>query len=79
MRLSPLGWSGINFGVGDTKIDFRTVPPQNFSDDVTRLDGTGVVWELAFGNWVLLQPERISPYAQAGIRRLQVDECQRGR
>jgi len=38
----------------------------------------GVVWELAFGSWVLLQPERINAYAQAVIRTLQADEHQRG-
>jgi hypothetical protein len=36
-----------------------------------------VVWELAFGSWVLLQPERINAYAQAVIRTLQADEHQR--
>lgn len=40
--------------------------------------GPGVVWELAFGSWVLLQPERINGYAQAVIRTLQADELQRG-
>lgn len=42
------------------------------------LAGPGVVWELAFGSWVLLQPERINAYAQAVIRTLQSDEHQRG-
>lgn len=28
------------------------------------LAGPGVVWELAFGSWILLQPERINAYAQ---------------
>ena len=37
-----------------------------------------MVWELAFGSWVLLQPERINAYAQAVIRTLQADEHQRG-
>jgi hypothetical protein len=32
-----------------------------------------VVWELAFGSWVLLQPERIHACAQAVIRTLQAD------
>ena len=43
----------------------------------TLLAGPGVVWELAFGSWVLLQPERINAYAQAVIRTLQADEPQR--
>jgi small GTP-binding protein len=45
---------------------------------LTLLAGPGVVWELAFGSWVLLQPERINAYAQAVIRTLQADEYQRG-
>ncbi len=45
---------------------------------LTLLAGPGVVWELAFGSWVLLQPERINAYAQAVIRTLQADEHQRG-
>ncbi len=32
---------------------------------LTLLAGPGVVWELAFGSWVLLQPERINADAQA--------------
>ena len=35
---------------------------------VSLLTGPGVVWELKFGNWVLLQPERINAYAQAVIQ-----------
>ena len=54
-----------------------------FTDDelravLTLLAGPGVVWELKFGNWVLLQPERINAYAQAVIRSLQADQHQRG-
>ncbi len=45
---------------------------------LTLLAGPGVVWELAFGSWVLLQPERINACAQAVIRTLQADEHQRG-
>ena len=32
------------------------------------LAGPGVVWELTFGSWVLLQPELINGYAQAVIQ-----------
>lgn len=42
------------------------------------LAGPGVVWELKFGNWVLLQPERINAYAQAVIQTLREDEFERG-
>jgi small GTP-binding protein len=54
-----------------------------FSDEELRavlslLAGPGVVWELKFGSWVLLQPERINAYAQAVIRTMRSDEYQRG-
>jgi small GTP-binding protein len=42
------------------------------------LAGPGVVWELTFGSWVLLQPERIDAYAQAVIQTLRSDEHERG-
>jgi small GTP-binding protein len=42
------------------------------------LAGPGVVWELAFGSWVLLQPERINAYAQAVIQTLRADQHERG-
>jgi small GTP-binding protein len=45
---------------------------------VSLLAGPGVVWELAFGSWVLLQPERINAYAQAVIQTLRADEDERG-
>lgn len=45
---------------------------------LTLLAGPGVVWELSFGSWVLLQPERINAYAEDVIRKLQADEHQRG-
>jgi small GTP-binding protein len=42
------------------------------------LAGPGAVWELNFGSWVLLQPERINAYAQAVIRTLREDQFERG-
>jgi small GTP-binding protein len=45
---------------------------------VSLLAGPGVVWELKFGSWVLLQPERINAYAQAVIQTLREDEYERG-
>jgi small GTP-binding protein len=42
------------------------------------LAGPGVVWELEFGSWVLLQPERINAYAQAVIQTMRADEFERG-
>ena len=37
-----------------------------------------MVWELKFGSWVLLQPERINAYAQAVIQTMRADEHERG-
>jgi small GTP-binding protein len=58
-------------------------PRAQFTDDQLKaviglLAGPGVVWELAFGSWVLLQPEQINAYAQAVIRTLRSDEQERG-
>jgi hypothetical protein len=54
-----------------------------FTDDelravVSLLAGPGVVWELTFGSWVLLQPERINAYAQAVIQTMRGDDRERG-
>ncbi len=45
---------------------------------VSLLAGPGVVWELKFGSWVLLQPERINAYAQAVIQTMREDKHERG-
>ncbi|MGH6693405.1 MAG: hypothetical protein ACREF4_22275, partial [Gammaproteobacteria bacterium] len=45
---------------------------------VSLLAGPGVVWELKFGGWALLQPERVNAYAQAVIRTMREDEHERG-
>ncbi len=58
--------------------DFRRFVDEELRAVLTLLAGPGVVWELAFGSWVLLQPERINAYAQAVIQTLQADEHQRG-
>jgi hypothetical protein len=54
-----------------------------FTDDelrtvVSLLAGPGVVWELSFGSWILLQPERINAYAQAVIQTMRADKYERG-
>jgi hypothetical protein len=54
-----------------------------FTDDeleavVGLLAGPGVVWELKFGSWVLLQPERVNAYAQAVIQTIREDPYERG-
>ena len=56
---------------------------ERFTDEelkavVGLLAGPGVVWELKFGSWVLLQPERINAYAQAVIQTLREDRLERG-
>jgi hypothetical protein len=56
---------------------------QRFTDEelrtvLTLLAGPGVVWELDFGSWVLIQPERINAYAQAVIQTLRDDPHERG-
>jgi len=45
---------------------------------VSLLTGPGVVWELTFGSWMLLQPERINAYAQAVIQTMREDKQERG-
>ena len=42
------------------------------------LTGPGVVWELKFGGWVLLQPGVINAYAQVVIQTMREDEHERG-
>jgi small GTP-binding protein len=42
------------------------------------LAGPGVLWELKFGSWVLLQPECVNAYAQAVIQTMREDEHERG-
>jgi small GTP-binding protein len=56
---------------------------ERFSDEdlkavIGLLAGPGAVWELKFGSWVLLQPERINAYAQAVINTLREDRFERG-
>jgi hypothetical protein len=58
--------------------EFKRFADEELRAVLTLLAGPGVVSELAFGSWTLLQPERINAYAQAVIRTLQADEHQRG-
>ena len=58
--------------------EFERFADEELRTVLTLLAGPCVVWELSFGSWVLLQPERINAYAQAVIRTLQEDEQQRG-
>ena len=58
--------------------EFRQFSDEELDAVLRLLAGPGVVWQLAFGSWVLLQPELINTYAQAVIRTVQADEQQRG-
>ena len=54
------------------QLDLR-LPEERFTLDELRavvglLTGPGVVWQLEFGDFVLLQPERMNAYAAAVIR-----------
>jgi small GTP-binding protein len=60
-----------------------TGPEVRFKDEELQavlglLAGPGVVWELEFGSWVLMQPAMINAYAQAVIQTLREDEDERG-
>ena len=57
--------------------EFKRFADEELRAVLTLLAGPGVVWELAFGSWVLLRAERINAYGQAVIRTLQADEHQR--
>ncbi len=48
--------------------EFKRFADEELRAVLTLLAGPGMVWGLAFGSWVLLQPERINAYAQAVIR-----------
>jgi hypothetical protein len=58
--------------------EYKSFTDKELRTVLTRLVSPGVVWQLKFGSWVLLQPERINAYAQAVIQTLREDEQQRG-
>jgi small GTP-binding protein len=58
--------------------EFTRFTDEELKAVVGLLAGPGVVWELKFGSWVLLQPERINAYAQAVIQTMREDEHERG-
>jgi hypothetical protein len=60
-----------------------TGPAVRFKDEELQavlglVAGPGVVWELEFGSWILMQPGMINSYAQAVIQKLREDEDERG-
>jgi small GTP-binding protein len=70
--------------VGELKqqLDMR-LPEESFSIDELRtvvglLGGPGIVWKLEFGDFVLLQPERINAYAAAVVRSVRSHKDQIG-
>jgi small GTP-binding protein len=58
--------------------EFTRFTDEELKAVVSLLAGPGVVWELKFGSWVLLQPERINAYAQAVIQTMREDKDERG-
>lgn len=58
--------------------EFKRFTNDELKAVVGLLSGPGVVWELNFGSWVLLQPGRINAYAQAVIQTMLEDERERG-
>jgi small GTP-binding protein len=83
VRLRHAGRVLMRFNELRDTLQLRLSGEARFTDEelkavVGLLAGPGVVWELKFGSWVLLQPERINAYAQAVIQTLSEDEHERG-
>ncbi len=51
---------------------------EDFKAVLGLLAAPGVLWQLDFGNWILLQPEFINLYAQAVIQTMRADKEERG-
>jgi small GTP-binding protein len=63
-------------------LQLRLASDARFTDEELKaviglLSGPGIVWELKFGSWVLLQPERINAYAQAVLQTMRDDPYER--
>ncbi len=69
-ELRELLWKRLEAEAGFTDETLETV--------IGLLDGPGVVKELDYGTYVLLQPEWVNAYAQAVIRTLRSDETELG-
>jgi small GTP-binding protein len=54
----------------ETRLAGKSFTTDELSTVVRLLAGSGVVWQLEFGDFVLLQPERINSYAAAVIRKV---------
>jgi WD40 repeat protein len=71
-KLKEEGRVLLRLGELKQRLEMR-LPKESFSLDELRavvglLAGPGIVWQLEFGDFVLLQPERINAYAAAVIR-----------
>ena len=74
VKLKDEGKALLRMGELKQQIEMR-LPGEAFTLDELRavvglLAGPGVVWQLEFGDFVLLQPERINAYAAAVIRKV---------
>jgi small GTP-binding protein len=83
IRLKDAGRVLMRFNELRETLQLRLTGEARFTDDelsavIGLLSGPGVVWQLKFGSWMLLQPERINAYAQAVIRTLREDPHERG-
>jgi small GTP-binding protein len=74
IKLKDEGLALLRMGELKQQIEMR-LPKETFTIEELRavvglLAGPGVVWQLEFGDFILLQPERINAYAAAAIRRV---------
>jgi hypothetical protein len=56
----------------EMRLSGETFTPEQLEAVVGLLAGPGIVWQLEFGDFVLLQPERINAYAAAVIRKVRM-------
>ena len=47
----------------ETRFNRPLEPPTNFGEEAPSVAGPGTLWAMAFGEWVLLQPERTNGFA----------------
>ena len=83
MHLKHAGRVLMRFNELRDHLHLRLAGEVRFQDDeleaaIRLLMGQGVVWELEFGSWVLLQPEWIGTYASAVIQTMREDRLERG-
>jgi hypothetical protein len=59
-----------NFNTGASGLYANRFTDDELKTVISLLAGPGVVWELGFGSWILLQPELINFHPRAVIRSL---------